>query len=147
MTGTQPTTVTSDRQASENQPNTAANPEQSDTGTSEPVAEMATNQQEQNAVVSEGQPEAAATQEQVNTPATQEQQEPVLQQIQQEQIERDFVPVVLIDVSNPEADNAANASAVPQPESIQPAAEAMDVDNDVPGEANMDCYCFSLCFY
>lgn len=66
--------------------------------------------------------------EQQNTENTQEQQQE--SGAQQEQAERDAVPVVLIDVPNPEADNAANASAGARQESAQPTSEAMDVDNE-----------------
>ena len=50
--------------------------------------------------------------------------------VAQPENERDIVPVVLIDVPNPEADNAANASAGAQQESILPTTEAMDMDNE-----------------
>lgn len=133
--GTQPPNVATDRQT-ESQSSTVGNQEQSETGNNDPSSEMATSQQPQVTEASQEQPEAAAAaaiQEQVSTVTTQEQEDTVQQQIQQqEQSERDFVPVVLIDVSNPETDNAVNASATPQPESIQPTAEAMDVDNELP---------------
>lgn len=40
-------------------------------------------------------------------------------------------PAVTLDVPNPDADNAANASALPSEDRGQPTAEAMDVDNEV----------------
>lgn len=76
--------------------------------------------------------------EQQNTENSQEQQQE--SGTQQEQAERDAVPVVLIDVPNPEADNAANASAGARQESAQPTTEAMDVDSE--GEEGHSRYIF-----
>ena len=43
-------------------------------------------------------------------------------------------PAVTLDVPNPDADNAANASAMPTEDNGQSTTEAMDVDNEIIGK-------------
>lgn len=105
---------------------TSTSQEPADSGADQPQATTETNQEQEHT-------ESSGHQQQ-----TPQQQEPQ----HQDQSERDSLPVVLIDVPNPEADNAANASAAPQQESTQPpqqestqpGTEAMDVDNEIVGE-------------
>ncbi|XP_042241661.1 E3 ubiquitin-protein ligase HUWE1-like isoform X2 [Homarus americanus] len=130
--GTQPNNTNTERQTGDNQQENTGNQEQLGTadGQTPPDADAAATQQQSDTGADQGQPETGSSQEPVSLEANQEEQDSGQQQVQQEQSERDFVPVVLIDVSNPEADNAANAS-VPRQEITQPTAEAMDVDTEI----------------
>lgn len=137
-TGTQASNNASDRSGSASQQEASNTQDQAGTPAAQPSTETQPQQQpqsQQQQPPSQQQPASqpeVSREEQQNTENSQEQQQEGV--VQQEQAERDAVPVVLIDVPNPEADNAANASAGARQENAQPATEAMDVDSDGGGE-------------
>lgn len=148
LTGSQASNNSSERGNSGSQQDTSGQ-EQQQSGTTDQqgATESSTTQQSQQQqqqqqpeTMNQEQSDSENTQDQATAARgdqTQQQQQQSQQQ-QQDQGERDL-PVVLIDVPNPEADNAANASSGTQQEASQPATEAMDVDTEGTGELSPLC--------
>lgn len=110
----------------------AASNQEPTEGTGEDQTAASNNQEQSDAAASQ---DITETPSRTDTASSRDQLEEN-QQSQQQAQERSVEPAVSIDVPNPEADNAANASATPQEEATQPTAEAMDVDNETTGTAN-----------